>query len=224
MEREASAGQWEPLEEERGVTSRGSPGDSGNVSQSHSVCSGASVGLLPDEEEQRESLGISPSLPEHLLQATASNYSSYVLQADQKTEIETLEKCLEDLLIRVDEFVGMLDMIRNDTSQVVNENVPQIYTKAAEMRKLYQKIDLLEAFVKKVGSNVALMEEKVTQAETHLGTFPNPFKKMFQNLSAAPFFSPTKQSSPRAQLPRTQQARYEPPVIFKTEDHFPTSS
>lgn len=48
-----------------------------------------------------------------------------------------------------------------------------------------------QVFVKKVGGDVALMEEQVTQAETNLGTFPNPLKKIFQNLSASPLFSPT---------------------------------
>ncbi|XP_075684510.1 biogenesis of lysosome-related organelles complex 1 subunit 4-like isoform X2 [Rhinoderma darwinii] len=193
MELAAGMGQWEPLEEAGGGVSRGSPGDSGHVSQSHSVCSGASVGLLNDEE---------------------------LVASQSCDEIENLEKSLEDLLVRVDEFVGMLDMIRNDTSQVVNEKVPQIYTKAAEMRKLYQKIDLLEAFVKRVGSNVAQMEEQVTQAETNLGTFPNPLKKIFQNISSSPLFSPSKVTS----SPRAQPRRYEPPTLFKTEDYFPSSS
>lgn len=41
-------------------------------------------------------------------------------------QVLCLEKSLEEMLTRVDEFVGMLDMIRNDTSQVVNENLPDL--------------------------------------------------------------------------------------------------
>ncbi|XP_068093106.1 biogenesis of lysosome-related organelles complex 1 subunit 4-like isoform X2 [Hyperolius riggenbachi] len=186
MALDVSAGLWEAqaameMEEGEGAAHR-SPGDSGHVSQSHSVCSAASIALLYDEEV---------AFSDSTLRNTANQLSTYILPAHHKTEIENLEKSLEDLLVRVDEFVGMLDMIRNDTSQVVNEKVPQIYTKAAEMRRLYQKIDVLETFVKKVGSDVALMEEQVTQAETNLGTFPNPLKKIFQNLSSSPLFSPT---------------------------------
>lgn len=80
------------------------------------------------------------------------------------------------MLTRVDEFVGMLDMvshntvklwmhctvfcgftiifesyilifclqIRNDTSQIVNENLPQIQQKSIEMRQIYSRIDKLE--------------------------------------------------------------------------------
>ncbi|XP_073534977.1 biogenesis of lysosome-related organelles complex 1 subunit 4 [Phyllobates terribilis] len=214
MELAAAVGQWEPIEEAGGGTSRGSPGDSGHVSQSQSVCSGASVGLLNDEEL------VATESCDDVLTATAAQLSSHLLPALHSSEIENLEKGLEDLLVRVDEFVGMLDMIRNDTSQVVNEKVPQIYTKAAEMRKLYQKIDLLEAFVKRVGSNVAQMDDQVTQAETNLGTFHNPLKKIFQNLSSSPLFSPSKATS----SPRSQQARYEPPTVFSTDDYFPSSS
>ncbi|CAH2284531.1 biogenesis of lysosome-related organelles complex 1 subunit 4 [Pelobates cultripes] len=220
MELEEGSGQWRPLDGDTGPASRGSPGDSGHVSQSHSVCSGASAGLLTEDEEEPGRQCTPPALLDHLLPAAASSYSGYVLQGEQTAEIETLEKCLEDLLIRVDEFVGMLDMIRNDTSQVMNEKVPQIYAKATEMRALYHKIDMLEAFVRKVGGNVAVMEDQVTHAETQLGTFPNPFKKIFKNISTSPLFSPTKPSS----SPRAQQARYESPPVFKTEDHFPCSS
>ncbi|XP_072267682.1 biogenesis of lysosome-related organelles complex 1 subunit 4-like [Pyxicephalus adspersus] len=201
--------QWEPEEEEE-MASRGSPGDSGHVSQSQSACSGVSFGLVNEDE---------PAAADYTLKTTANQLSGYLLPSPHRTEIENLEKSLEDLLVRVDEFVGMLDMIRNDSSQVINEKIPQIYTKATEMRKLYQKIDLLEAFVKKVGGDVAHMEEQVTQAETNLGTFPNPIRKIFQNLSASPLFSPTRTT----QSSRTQ-VRFEPPPVFKTEDFFPASS
>ncbi|XP_075441675.1 biogenesis of lysosome-related organelles complex 1 subunit 4 isoform X1 [Ascaphus truei] len=198
------------------AAARSSPADSGNVSQSHSACSGAS-GLLAEGEEW--GAGASPS--DALIREAASGFSACLLPEDTAgQEIEGLEKSLEDLLIRVDEFVGMLDMIRNDTSQVVNEKVPVIYAKAGEMRKLYSKIDLLEAFVKKVGSNVTLMEEQVTQAETNLGAFPNPFKKIFRNISVPPFFSPAKSAS----SPRQPHMRYEPPIVLKTEDYFSNNS
>ncbi|KAG8442303.1 hypothetical protein GDO86_011192 [Hymenochirus boettgeri] len=110
-------------------------------------------------------------------------------------------------------------MVRSDTSQVVNEKIPHIYAKAAEMRYLYQKIDMLEAFVKMVGSNVAAMEEQITHAETIMGSFSNPFKKLLQNIGSTTFFSPpNKQTSARS-----QQARYGPPSVFNTDDYFNNS-
>ncbi|NWX13518.1 BL1S4 protein, partial [Aegotheles bennettii] len=129
-------------------------------------------------------------------------------------QIDSLDRSLEDLLTRVDEFVGMLDMIRSDSSQVVNESIPQIYTKATEMRQIYRKIDKLEAFVKMVGNCVAGLEERVVKAETDLGAFPSTFKKILHTISMPSFLNKPSSS-------RQQQTLYEPPVLFKTEDYFP---
>uniref|UniRef100_A0A803TVE0 Biogenesis of lysosomal organelles complex 1 subunit 4 n=1 Tax=Anolis carolinensis TaxID=28377 RepID=A0A803TVE0_ANOCA len=129
-------------------------------------------------------------------------------------QIETLDKGLEDLLTRVDEFVGMLDMIRSDSSQVVNENVPHIHAKAVEMRQLYRKIDKLEAFVKMVGNSVSGMEEQITKAESDLGTFPNTFKKLLHTINVPSFLNKSSSS-------RQNSASYEPSDLFKTEDYFP---
>ncbi|KAG9479160.1 hypothetical protein GDO78_012694 [Eleutherodactylus coqui] len=105
MEVAAGAGQWPPPQEAGGGAPRGSPGDSGHVSQSQSVCSGASVGLLSDEE-----VAATESC-DHVLSSAALQLSALLLPVQHSSEVENLEKSLEDLLVRVDEFVGMLDMV-----------------------------------------------------------------------------------------------------------------
>ncbi|KAJ7991383.1 hypothetical protein DPEC_G00283240 [Dallia pectoralis] len=141
---------------------------------------------------------------------TALGYSSYI-RSTTVEEILCLEKSLEEMLIRVDEFVGMLDMIRNDTSQIVNGNLPQIHRKSEEMRQIYRKIDKLDAFVKMVGANVNAMEEQVTQAEGEQGTLPGAFRKMFRTMSVPGFLN-------KPASPRRQQQRELPPV-FRTDDY-----
>ncbi|NWS75698.1 BL1S4 protein, partial [Crotophaga sulcirostris] len=181
--------------------------DSGNVSQSHSSASG--LGEQGQQEEEENAWEAS-------LSATAAAFSSYLL-ADRSLfseEIDSLDKSLEELLTRVDEFVGMLDMIRSDSSQVVNESIPEIYTKATEMRQIYRKIDKLEAFVKMIGNSVAGLEERVIKAETDFGAFPSTFKKILHTISIPSFLNKSSSS-------RQQQTLYEPPVLFKTEDYFP---
>ncbi|XP_063155069.1 biogenesis of lysosome-related organelles complex 1 subunit 4 isoform X2 [Candoia aspera] len=166
-------------------SSSSSSGDSGHVSQSHSSASG--IG----EEDPAEGDALSG---EFLLAAATADYASYLLPSPLDSvasagQIETLDKSLEDLLIRVDEFVGMLDMIRSDSSQVINESVPHIHAKAMEMKKLYRKIDKLEAFVKMIGDNVAGMEEQVIKAESDLGTFPNTLKKILYTINVPSFLN-----------------------------------
>uniref|UniRef100_A0A8C6DHR3 Biogenesis of lysosome-related organelles complex 1 subunit 4 n=1 Tax=Moschus moschiferus TaxID=68415 RepID=A0A8C6DHR3_MOSMO len=143
----------------------------------------------------------------------AAGYASRLLP-----EIEALDASLEDLLTRVDEFVGMLDMLRSDSSHVVGEGVRLIYAKATEMRRVYSKIDRLEAFVGMVSASVARLEEQVARAEAELGAFPSTFRKLLHTINVPSFFH-------KAPSGRPQLTRYEPPpVVFRTEDHFPCCS
>ncbi|TRY59507.1 hypothetical protein DNTS_014844 [Danionella cerebrum] len=160
---------------------------SGTVSQSPSF--GAAVAQSPSSAtgETQEQTDSDQTQDEELLRRTAITFSSYVL---------CLEKSLEEMLTRVDEFVGMLDLIRNDTSQVVNENLPQIQRKSEEMREIYRKIDKLEAFVRMVGANVSGMEEQEALQP------------------------PLKPASPRRQPQRHQEL----PSVFRTEDYFKPQS
>ncbi|MBN3321126.1 BL1S4 protein, partial [Atractosteus spatula] len=215
--RSEGVGSLSPAEESSADVSR----DSGNVSQSGSSASVTSDALSSGVVSHSHSFssGAPPLDVEEdaqLLRQTAQSYSSY-LRADVGVEIRDLEKSLEEMLTRVDEFVGMLDMIRNDTSQVVNENLPQIHRKSEEMREIYRKIDKLEAFVKMVSHNVGVMEEQVTQAEADMSTLPSAFRKIFRTMNVPGFLS--KPSSPRR-----PQHRQEPPPIFRTEDYFPPPS
>ncbi|XP_034748522.1 biogenesis of lysosome-related organelles complex 1 subunit 4 [Etheostoma cragini] len=220
-----------PLEESSAEISR----DSGIVSQSASSLSMVSEILSSGTVSQSPSFGAvvisqSPSLNEaadpeipeqhypeqddEVLRHTALSYSSYI-KATAGEEILCLDKSLEEMLTRVDEFVGMLDMIRNDTSQIVNENLPQIQQKSDEMRQIYRRIDKLEAFVKMVGANVNAMEEQVTQAEGELGTLPGAFKKILRTMSVPGFLN--KPASPRRPEPHQRQ---EIPSVFRTDDFF----
>ncbi|KAG7235585.1 hypothetical protein INR49_002509 [Caranx melampygus] len=222
-----------PLEESSAEISR----DSGIVSQSASSLSMVSEILSSGTVSQSPSFGAaanvippSPSLNEVAepgttdqhdseqddedLRHTVLSYSSYI-RAAAGEEILCLEKSLEEMLTRVDEFVGMLDMIRNDTSQIVNENLPQIQQKSDEMRQIYRRIDKLEAFVKMVGANVSAMEEQVTQAEGELGTLPGAFKKILRTMSVPGFLN--KPASPRRPAPHQ---RREIPSVFQTDDYF----
>ncbi|XP_029920274.1 biogenesis of lysosome-related organelles complex 1 subunit 4 [Myripristis murdjan] len=219
-----------PLEESSAEISR----DSGIVSQSASslsmvseILSSGTVSQSPsfgaaalphspvlDEAEPETANQEDPDQDDGVLSYTARSYSSYI-RATAGEEILCLEKSLEEMLTRVDEFVGMLDMIRNDTSQIVNENLPQIQQKSDEMRQIYRRIDKLEAFVKMVGANVSAMEEQVTQAEGELGTLPSAFKKILRTMTVPGFLN--KPASPRR--PASHQ-RQEIPSVFRTDDYF----
>ncbi|XP_057560640.1 biogenesis of lysosome-related organelles complex 1 subunit 4 [Hippopotamus amphibius kiboko] len=183
-------------------------GDSGRVSQSQSSASG------PWEEDEGPEAG-APSRALPLLRRAAAGYAACLLPgAGVRPEVGALDASLEALLTRVDEFVGMLDMLRGDSSHVVREGVPRIHAKAAEMRRVYGRIDRLEAFVGMVGASVARLEEQVARAEAELGALPGPLRRLLRTVRAPSFFG-------KAPAGASQQAGYEPPVVFRTEDHFP---
>ncbi|XP_061616816.1 biogenesis of lysosome-related organelles complex 1 subunit 4 [Phyllopteryx taeniolatus] len=231
-----------PLEESSAEISR----DSGIVSQSASSLSMVSDILSSGTVSQSPSFGavanvvpsLSPSLHEAAAGAaaataasqhdterhdedlvhTALSYSSYV-RATAGEEILCLEKSLEEMLTRVDEFVGMLDMIRSDTSQIVSENLPQIQQKSEEMRELYRRVDKLEGFVKMVGANVGAMEMQLSQAEGDLSTLPGAFKKILRTMSVPGFLN--KPNTPRRTAPHQQHQ--EIPQVFCTDNYIVTS-
>ncbi|XP_078097784.1 biogenesis of lysosome-related organelles complex 1 subunit 4 isoform X2 [Mustelus asterias] len=107
--------------------------------------------------------------------------------------------------------------IRNDSSQIMNENIPEIHAKADEMKQLYKKIDKLEAFVKMIGQNVCVLDDQVTQAEAELGTFPSAFRKILHSIGTPAFLN-------KSSLPKRQQQKFEPPALFRTEDYFTAQS
>uniref|UniRef100_A0A673U6Y9 Breast carcinoma amplified sequence 4 n=1 Tax=Suricata suricatta TaxID=37032 RepID=A0A673U6Y9_SURSU len=55
-----------------------------------------------------------------------------------------VEETIEGMLLRLEEFCSLTDMIRSDTSQILEENIPLLKAKVTEMRSVYAKVDQLE--------------------------------------------------------------------------------
>lgn len=179
-------------------------GDSGHVSQSHSSASG------PWEDEAG-----APGRDLPLLRRAAAGYAACLLPGAARRDADALDASLDELLTRVDEFVGLLDLLRGDSSHVVREGVPRIHARAADMRRVYGRIDRLEAFVRMVGARVAGLEAQVARAEAELGAFPSALRRL---LHAVPGVFPRAPAGP------SPPGRYQPPALFRTEDHFPGRS
>ncbi|XP_073165519.1 breast carcinoma-amplified sequence 4 isoform X2 [Lepidochelys kempii] len=129
-------------------------------------------------------------------------------------EVKEVEETIEEMLIRLDEFCGMTDVIRSDTSQILDETIPLIKAKVVEMNNIYAKVDKLEAFVKMVGRHVSFLEEQVLQAEGNHNTVSHAVRKLLQS-AAIPSFK--NKHTPSA------QHTYDLPKLYRTEDYFPTN-
>nr|XP_025870480.1 breast carcinoma-amplified sequence 4 isoform X1 [Vulpes vulpes] len=88
-----------------------------------------------------------------------------------------VEETIEGMLLRLEEFCSLTDMIRSDTSQILEENIPLLQAKVTEMRGIYARVDQLEAFVKMVGHHVSLLEAQVLQAERDHGAFSRALRR-----------------------------------------------
>ncbi|XP_059748757.1 breast carcinoma-amplified sequence 4 isoform X8 [Bos taurus] len=66
------------------------------------------------------------------------------LTPEPGAEAKEVEETIEGLLLRLEEFCSLADMIRSDTSQILEENIPLLKAKVVEMRGIYAKVDQLE--------------------------------------------------------------------------------
>ncbi|XP_063515152.1 breast carcinoma-amplified sequence 4 isoform X1 [Pongo pygmaeus] len=99
------------------------------------------------------------------------------LTPEPGAEAKEVEDTIEGMLLRLEEFCSLADVIRSDTSQILEENIPVLKAKLTEMRGIYAKVDRLEAFVKMVGHHVAFLEADVLQAEQDHGAFPQALRR-----------------------------------------------
>lgn len=133
-------------------------------------------------------------------------------RARVRSDANTLDVSLEDLLTRVDKFVGVL---HGDFSHVVIRGVPRVYMKATWMR-CGRSTARWTAFVRMIGVSVARVEKQVTKAEAELGMFPSTFRKLLHTVNV-PSFSKAPSSRP-------QQTSYEPPSCSGPKTTFPCCS
>uniref|UniRef100_A0A2K5KNS4 Breast carcinoma amplified sequence 4 n=1 Tax=Cercocebus atys TaxID=9531 RepID=A0A2K5KNS4_CERAT len=99
------------------------------------------------------------------------------LTPEPGAEAKEVEETIQGMLLRLEEFCSLADLIRSDTSQILEENIPVLKAKLTEMRGIYAIVDRLEAFVKMVGHHVAFLEADVLQTERDHGAFPQALRR-----------------------------------------------
>jgi hypothetical protein len=157
-----------------------------------------------------------PSL--ELLPPLAAHYASFV-DGECSSETDQFNETIEDLLTKLDEFMGFADLIRGDVNLALGSTLGSIHTKTEAMKKNFERIDQLEAFVLMVKSNLNELEANVNQAEIDLGAI-NPLKKVFNSITLPTLFGPKPQAA--RNMPPNQPARptYKPIKTFRTADYF----
>ncbi|XP_070575387.1 biogenesis of lysosome-related organelles complex 1 subunit 4-like [Ptychodera flava] len=152
---------------------------------------------------------------EQIVTQTAEDYATYFKFNVAKEKVG-LEDSIEEMLMRLEEFISLVDMIRAESSLSLNRTIPEIYTKSLEMKRIFEKIDQLEVFVARVRQDVSVLEEQVNTAEDELelGSLSS-IKKAFSSLPI-----PFKQTKKAPSKPKAEVKKYKPPEIFRSEDFF----
>ena len=159
----------------------------------------------------------SPGLDDNqnIVEDLCMEYSQH-LSVNSEKEQKQLDDNIEDLLTKLEEYCGLVDIIRSDTTLCLTRTLPQVYGKSKEMEAIYNRIDQLEAFVATVKGNVTTMEALLDQSESEMGSYSG--MKKFLSSITMPSFLGKKLSQPK---PERQLSQFTPPEIFKTEDFFP---
>ncbi|XP_045689179.1 breast carcinoma-amplified sequence 4 [Phyllostomus hastatus] len=139
------------------------------------------------------------------------------LTPEPGAEAKEVEESIEGLLLRLEEFCALTDMIRSDTSQILEEDIPLLKAKVTEVRGIYTRVDRLEAFVKMVGHHVSFLEDHVLRAERDHGAFP-------QALPGWRWLGSRGLPSFRNKLPTQAPPTFELPTLYRTEDYFPVDA
>lgn len=160
-------------------------------------------GASPDDGESRQ-----------LLEELAADYSQF-FKVDISNEKRALDECIDELLTRLDEFTGLINMVRSDDTLCLTHTLPDICEKSKGLEQVFSRIDALESFVGVVKETVDAMEEKVTEAENAFGG--STVKKFLSSLP-----SPLFAKKPAQQYKK--QLRYEEPEIFRCSDYLSTVS
>ncbi|XP_037023257.2 breast carcinoma-amplified sequence 4 isoform X2 [Artibeus jamaicensis] len=66
------------------------------------------------------------------------------LTPEPGAEAKEVEETIEGLLVRLEAFCALTDVIRSDTSQILEEDIPLLKAKVMEVRGIYTKVDQLE--------------------------------------------------------------------------------
>ncbi|CAG2116825.1 unnamed protein product, partial [Medioppia subpectinata] len=168
----------------------------------------------PDEEEEETPEDVEEVEDElqRISQQLSKDYFNY-FQFDISPEKKETEDAVEDLLTHLEEFCGLIEMIRNDSNICVEEVTKKMTNECQSMEHIYGQIDRLDQFVKVVANTVQEMDNELTKAEQLFADDNNnKVKKFFTSFL-------TNNSKQNHLNNKRLNVKYEPKDIFKTSDY-----
>ena len=153
---------------------------------------------------------------EDSLKRVSTDLASFV-DIDNSKQIDDVEKVIDGLLAKLEEYCSVIDQIRSESKDVLFTTAPILYERCKELQPIFDKIDHLEKFMAVVKDCVEDTEEKVNTAEKELGS--KNIKKILKSVPMPKFFLQKKSIQPYLKTD-VRPSNYVPPKLFKTEDFF----
>ncbi|XP_050295470.1 biogenesis of lysosome-related organelles complex 1 subunit 4 [Anthonomus grandis grandis] len=102
------------------------------------------------------------------IKKTALDYSQYITNNNIKEKLEPVNKTVDDLLVRLEEFETMFSLIQpdiKDSKDILNS----IISYKPEFDDLCDKIDSTEFMIAHIKTNLDTLEGKIEEAEAKMG-------------------------------------------------------
>ncbi|XP_065828789.1 biogenesis of lysosome-related organelles complex 1 subunit 4-like [Oscarella lobularis] len=146
------------------------------------------------------------------LEALAKDFAA-LFRVDTTTKTKEMEKIIQDMLARLDEYYHSLERMRAESSNAFKSQIPGLLEKCDELKRVFDMIDQLERFLCVVKETVDQVEAKVQGAEKDL--LVNPVKKFMKKIP--PFLSRKKPFVPAK--PKVER-KWNAPSIFSCDEYF----
>ncbi|XP_053688464.1 biogenesis of lysosome-related organelles complex 1 subunit 4-like [Sabethes cyaneus] len=144
------------------------------------------------------------------------DYSCYYRASNLQTEILPISARIDEMLLRMEEFENLLELIKEESLATSQQNIPRILQLKPELDSLCERLDQLEKFVVIVTKNLDSVERQVQIAEEELDIPDKTINVLLKSLNIFGKSKPAERQTNR----NPSSGMYEAPIIFKTENYF----
>ena len=146
-----------------------------------------------------------------LAEDLAKDYANYA-KLDLTHQMKNFHDTIEDVMIRLEEFQSIIEMVRSESMQSTDQYIPRLQDMQQAVSNLCRRIDALEHVIAMANVNLTTLEAAVDNAEAELGISD----RLFGMLNPLSFFKKSQEPV----VPRNQLPTYELPTIYRTTDYF----
>ncbi|KAF3421945.1 hypothetical protein E2986_04188 [Frieseomelitta varia] len=147
---------------------------------------------------------------EPIVEELAKDYTNY-LKVDLSTHMKIFYDTIEDVMMRLEEFQSIIEMVQAENSQCIDQHIPKLQDMQQEITNLNKRVDALEHVIAMINVNLTTLEAAVDNAEAELGISD----RLFGMLNRLSFFKKTQEP-----VVSNKSSVYEPPTIYRTNDYF----